>query len=149
MNGRPNDSPYAPDDPRRIRSIAVTTDDVVTALEANVRRDVGAVLRVTPPFNARERGRIHRSGGEGDYEGAGESLHLDPRTLVSDVPAYPSPDDTEDELRKAGEYTPERHRERHVAAVEAWRESVASAIVEELTLPTPAGDHAVDIKSLG
>ena len=149
MRDRPDDSPYAPDDPRRVRSIAVTTEDVVTALEANVRRDVGTVLRVTPPFNARERGRIHRAGGEGDYEGAGEPLHLDPAALVDDAPAYPSPDDTEDALRQADEYTPERHRERHIAAVEAWREAVAAATVEDLAVSTPGGDHVVEIKSLG
>ena len=39
------------DDPTVIRSLAVTADDVVAALEANERRDAAAVLRVTPPFS--------------------------------------------------------------------------------------------------
>lgn len=145
-----SDSPRDPDDPRRIRSIAVTTEDVVTALEANVRRDVEAVLRVTPPFHPRERARLHRADGEGDYVGdEGRPLHVEPSSLVAEPPPYPSPDDTEDELRRAGEYTPERHRERHVEIVESWRQAVAERVVDELVLSTTGGDHAVEVKSLG
>lgn len=150
MGDRSGDSPGDPDDPRRIRSIAVTTEDVVTALEANVRRDVEAVLRVTPPFNPRERARLHRADGDSGYVGEeGQPLHVEPSSLLSDPPPYPSPDDTEDELRAAGEYTPERHRERHVEAVESWRRAVAETVVDELVLSTSGGDHAVEVKALG
>lgn len=147
-DGREGDCDRDPDDPRRIRSVAVTTEDVVTALEANVRSDAGAVLRVTPPFNARERARLHRAGGEGGYGGE-RPVHLDPRALVADPPPYPSPDETEDELRAAGEYTPDRHRERHVEAVAAWREAVADSLVDECALSAPDGSHAVEVKALG
>jgi hypothetical protein len=139
---------YPEDDPRRIRSVAVTTDDVVSALEANIRRDVGAVLRVTPPFHPRERARLHVTGEEGDY-GDVEPLHLDPTDLVSDAPAYPTPDDTEDELRSEGEYTTDRHRDRHVEAVEGWRRTVADALRSEIAVPSPGDDHIVDVKALG
>jgi hypothetical protein len=150
MSDGPGEGSHDADDPRRIRSIAVTTADVVAALEANVRRDVGAVLRVTPPFNPRARARLHRAGGEGDYEGSdGRPLHVDPASLVADTPPYPSADDTEDELRRRDEYTAERHRKQHVAAVEDWRDAVAESVVADLTLSTPDGDHVVEVKALG
>lgn len=148
MTDRSEDSVYPDDDPRRIRSLAVTTEDVVSALEANVRRDVGAVLRVTPPFNPRARARLHVAGGEGEY-GDQRPLHIDPSDLVEGTPPYPTPDSTEDRLRQAGEYTPERHREQHVEAVETWRRDVASAIVSSVTVSTADGDHAVEVKALG
>jgi hypothetical protein len=144
----PPEEAGAADDPRRIRSVAVTVEDVVSALEANVRRDVEAVLRVTPPFHPRERARLHLAGGEGDY-GERRPLHLDPADLLSDRPPYPTPDATEDELREAGEYTPERHRRRHVEAVETWRRAVASSLVSELAIPAGDGEHVVEVKALG
>ncbi|MFC6874448.1 hypothetical protein [Halobellus marinus] len=50
---------YPPTDPRRIRSLAVTTADVVDAFEASVRGGRELVLRVTPPFSGRMRARLH------------------------------------------------------------------------------------------
>ncbi|WP_311173190.1 hypothetical protein [Halobellus ordinarius] len=50
---------YPPTDPRRIRALAVTTEDVVDAFEASVRGGRELVLRVTPPFSGRMRARLH------------------------------------------------------------------------------------------
>lgn len=136
-------------DPTAIRALVVHADDVVTALEANERRDAGAVLRVTPPFAARMRGRIHVAGTEGEY-GDPRPIHVAPERLVADPPPFPTPDGTADELRANGEtYTPERHRERHEARVASWRAAIRERIVAETTVDTPAGAHAVAVKSLG
>ena len=156
-NLRPGHRHVSPEDTdlRAIRSIAVTTDDVVAAYEARQRSSRRAVLRVNPPFSGRMRARLHVV--EGDDRTGGESetdaLHLDPARLVAedDLPAYPSPDDTEDELRADSDaaFSVERHRERHVEAVEAWREAVADAVVEAVELRTPEGSHWVEVKALG
>ena len=138
------------DDPTAIRSIAVTRDDVVTALEAALRSPQETVLRVTPPFSGRMRARLHEVG-SGEFVGEGEPVHVDPETLVEDPPPYPEPGETEDELRAADdvEYTAERHRERHVEAVEGWRAAIRSSIADSVELETPAGTHVVHVKTLG
>lgn len=136
-------------DPTVIRALVVTAEDVVTALEANERRDAGAVVRVTPPFAARMRARLHVAGAEGAYDEP-RPIHVPPDRLVADPPPFPSPDDTADELRASGEaYTPERHRQRHESRVAAWRATVRERIVAEATVETPAGPHAVAVKTLG
>lgn len=134
-------------DPTGIRSIAVTTDDVVAALEATVRGRREAVLRVTPPFEGRKRARLHVAGTGGEY-GDETPIHLDPRRLVADdAPAYPEVDATEDELRAAGEYSRDAHRERHAEAVAEWRAAVRDHLVETLELDGAA--HRVDVRALG
>jgi hypothetical protein len=138
------------DDPSDIRVLAVTTDDVVTAIEANERREAGAVLRVTPPFSGRMRARLHLDGTESEY-GDPSPLHVPPERLVESVPAFPSPDDTEDELRSdpGTSYSPERHRITHEAAVEGWRERVGEAVSGEAVVSVPGGSHRVRIATLG
>jgi hypothetical protein len=146
------------DDPRTVRSVAVTGNDVVTAVEANARdRATGrAVLRVTPPFTPRMRARIHVTNGREDYDDPAP-IHVDPSALVDGTPAYPTPDETEDALRSDPEttYTPDRHRERHVAAVEHWREEVRSSVADEVELPLSdendgdGGAHRVEVSLLG
>ncbi len=138
------------DDPTVIRVLAVTTDDIVTALEANERRDAGAVLRVTPPFAGRMRARIHIAGTERPYDEP-EPLHVQPERFVSRVPPFPTPDDTEDELRSDPDvgYTPERHRSRHERAVERWRSSVRDVLVERVTIDVPAGEHEIRLAPMG
>jgi len=132
-------------DPTAIRSVAVTADDVVTAFEATRRGGRRTVLRITPPFSGRMRARLHRPTGDD----ATDALHLEPSTLVADPPPYPDPDETADRLRAAGEYTTERHHERHAAAVREWRRSVRGAVVDAVTLSVDAGPHRVEIKRLG
>jgi hypothetical protein len=132
-------------DPTVIRSIAVTVDDVVTALEATRRSGRRTVLRITPPFAGRMRARLHRPT---DDEATG-AVHVDPTTLVSHPPPYPDPDETADRLRAAGEYTTDRHHDRHAAAVREWRAVVRDAVVDAVTLSTAAGPHRVEVKRLG
>ena len=135
-------------DPTEIRSIAVRADDLVTALEHRLRSGGDAVLRVTPPFTPRMRARIHVA--DRAPEGDPAPVHVDPADLVTDVPAYPEPGETEDELRADPdvEYTRERHRERHRRAVEAWREAVPEHAVDEVAIDAGDGEHGVDVKVL-
>lgn len=140
----------ATDDPTSIRTLAVTTDDVVAALEANERRDAGAVLRVTPPFSGRMRARLHLAGTEREYDDPAP-LHLPPEVFVDSVPAFPTADRTEDALRSHPErtYAPETHREYHERAVAAWRRAVRDHLRETTTIRTPKGPHEVDLAMLG
>jgi hypothetical protein len=140
------------DDPTVIRSLAVTAEDLVAALEANARRDAGAVLRVTPPFSGRMRARLHIAGAEGGYDETPSPVHVPPERLIDDdTPAFPSVDETEDELRTDPdvEYTPERHRQRHEARVEAWRGAVREQVSETATVETDAGEVTVEVSLLG
>jgi hypothetical protein len=138
------------EDPSAIRAIAITVDDVVAAIEANERRDAGAVLRVTPPFSGRMRARIHRAGTEGDY-GTPKPVHIPPERLVESVPPFPSADDTEDEIRadSSTEYSRAEHRNRHEAAVDEWRDTVRERLQERVTIETPDGPHEVRVAPLG
>lgn len=136
-------------DPADIRTIAVTTDDVVTALEATRRGAERAVLRVTPPFAGRMRARLHRER-SAEYAGEPAPIHIDPERFVEGVPPVPDPDRTEDELRASGAaYTPEAHRERHVEAVAAWRRTVRKSLVDAIELETASGTRRVAVKALG
>lgn len=138
------------EDPTVIRSLAVTASDIVAALEANQRREAGAVLRVTPPFSGRMRARLHMEGTEGDYDEP-EPLHVPPERLVESVPPFPTPDDTEDKIRSDPEsrYTREIHRRHHEQAIEAWRESVHEQFRQRVMLDTCAGEHEVSLAVLG
>jgi hypothetical protein len=139
-----------PSDPTQIRVLAVTVDDITSAIEANIRRDAEAVLRVTPPFSGRMRARLHRQGAEDDYEEP-TPLHIPPEQFVEAIPGFPSPDETEDELRTAPEvtYTPTRHRKRYQTAVEAWRRNLQESIVPSVRIETPDGRHEVRVAPLG
>lgn len=140
------------DDPTVIRALAVTAEDVVASLEANARRDAGAVLRVTPPFSGRMRARLHLAGAEGSYDDAPRPLHVPPGQLLDeDAPTFPSVDETEDELRSNPdiEYTPDQHHERHEQQVASWRDAVREHVREEATVETPAGPVQVTVSLLG
>ncbi|EMA51941.1 hypothetical protein [Halococcus thailandensis] len=140
----------ASDDYRDIRSIAVHREDVVTALEANQQGDSGAVLRVTPPFSGRMRARLHVEHTD-EYDATPAPIHVPPSRLVADPPTYPTPDATEERLRSDDDidYTVDRHHERHAAAVASWRESVADAIAESVTLDGAFGSQRVAVTVLG
>lgn len=139
----------ASDDPRVIQSIAVTADDVVTALEHNRSGSRRAVIRITPPFNGRMRARLHVTTDEEDTG----AIHVDPANLIDEERAlsYPEPAETEDALRADPdvEYTSDRHRERHVEAVEEWRQRMRNALAESVTIETPTGPYDIAVKSLG
>jgi len=91
------------------------------------------------------RARLHRPAGDDSTA----ALHLDPVELVSDPPPYPHPDETADRLRKAGEYSTNRHHDQHTAAVREWRQAVRESVVDAVDLPTDSGPHRVDITHLG
>jgi hypothetical protein len=177
-NDRPTSTREPPPDPRRIESLAVTASDVVDALEAAARRDRDIVLRVTPPFSGRMRARLRDAGivdeagsgvedgvrsdldapsGDGHPTGNGNPhsadtspIHIPPERFIADPPAYPTVDDTEDELRASGvPYTRERHRERHRTAVETWRAAVRERLIESVTIHTPDSDTTVSVAYLG
>ncbi|WP_380675925.1 hypothetical protein [Salinigranum sp. GCM10025319] len=144
------------DDPTTVRSVAVTVDDVVTALEAHQRADTPAVLRVTPPFAGRMRARLHvvgetgAGGGEDPTDAETGAIHLPPERFVDPaVPTVPTVDETEDDLRREGTYSVERHREFHEAAVESWREAVRSGLVDRVTVGSGDETHTVEVKYLG
>lgn len=138
------------DEPTDIQSVAISTEDLVAALESARQSDRDAVLRVTPPFSGRMRARLHIDGAErGDDP---DSIHIDPVTLIADsAPAYPTPARTEDALRAdpAVEYSRERHHERHTDAVAEWRETVRDHVVDSTTIETPSGPHEIAVSFLG
>lgn len=137
--------PSSDDDPRVVRSVAVTADDVVSALEYDRTGDRRAVLRLTPPFNGRMRARLHV---EVDGEDTG-AVHIDPADLVGDDrPDYPHPDET-GEPSPSDDYSPERHYEDHVDAVREWREAIRDAVVNAVEIETAHGPHRVEVKRLG
>jgi hypothetical protein len=139
-------------DPGRIRSIAVTADDAVSAYEASERSAVRPVLRVNPPFAGRMRARLHvPSPGEPSVDPA--PIHVEPGELFDHdrLPAYPEPADTEREIRDDPdrEYSTELHHDYHVERVREWRERAREAFTERVELETPRGSHEVELKVLG
>lgn len=137
-------------DPTRIRSIAVHREDVANALEATLRTDREVALRVTPPFSGRMRARLHAVNGSGSGGTSGtelEAIHVDPRTLVEDLPTYPEVDETAADHPDADVET---RRERHGEAVEMWRERVQESIADSVMIDLDDGtDHEVDVAALG
>lgn len=138
----------ADEDPRAIRSIAVTADDVVTAYEATTRGGRETVLRITPPFRGRMRARLHVPQEEDD-----SAVHVPAADLVDEsrLDPYPTPDETETAIREDPdvEYSTELHHDRHTEAVDRWREAAADAIVDRVAIVASDGEHAIDVKVLG
>jgi hypothetical protein len=140
------------EDYREIDSLAVHREDVVSAFESNRAPGPRAVLRVTPPFAARERARLHVES-DGEYTEDPRPLHVDPATLLDfeGVPAYPSATQTEDDLRADPdrEYSIERHHTTHTDRVTGWREAVGEAILASAELDGQQGPHQVQVLALG
>ena len=112
-------------DPVAVRQLAVTTDDVLAALEASDRGRRDAVLRVTPPFAGRMRARLHVAGGEGEYDGP-EPIHVEPRAfLPDDFPRFPGVD------------------------AESWRCAARDALQERIELSSSDGPSTVRVRYLG
>lgn len=135
-------------DPSVVRSLAISTEDLVAAIEANRREDRQTVLRVTPPYSGRMRARLHVV--QPDADTADETLHIRPQELLSDAaPPYPDPDETADELRadETETYSVDRHREYHEQRVDDWRASLPSSVVDSIELP--AVGHEVSVSLLG
>jgi hypothetical protein len=131
-------------DSSALRSLAVSAEDLLAAMEADACGGPETVLRVTPPFSGRMRARLHVVQATDDDE----TIHVPPRTLFdSDAPAYPTPDETADILRSREdmEYSVDRHREYHEQRVDAWRAALVDHVVESVTLPGVDGEIAVSL----
>jgi len=132
-------------DPSVLRSLAISAEDLVAAMEADARGGQPTVLRATPPFSGRMRARLHVvQNGDDDA-----TVHVPPTALVETVPPYPTPDETADELRSREDatYSVERHRKYHERRVEEWRETLLAHAVDTVTLP--AVDHDIAVSILG
>ena len=132
-------------DPAVIETLVVKTDEIITALEAR-ERGTETVLRVTAPFSARMRARLHveQPGDEGDSS----QVLLPPRRfLADDCPPLPRSDDTAAQLRanSEDEYSVERHREAHETALAEWRAQVPRHVVDRLAMPGVADAVAVSV----
>jgi len=138
------------EDPTVIRSVAISVEDLIAALESARRSGRDAVLRITPPFSGRMRARLHVEG-TAQYDDPAP-VHIDPSTLVADsAPDYPTPADTEDTLRADPDvsYSRDRHHERHTDAVAVWRADVREHVVDTTTIDTPSGTHHIEVTVLG
>jgi hypothetical protein len=79
-----------------------------------------------------------------------ETVHVRPTALLDDdVPSYPTPDETADELRsqETTEYSTDRHRTYHEQRVTEWRETLRNHVLESVMLPPV--DHSISITLLG
>ena len=133
-------------DPSVIRSLAVSAEDLRAAIEANARGEAPTVLRVTPPFSGRMRARLHVVQENSD-DG---TVHIQPTAFLSgEMPPYPTPDETADELREDDEmeYSVDRHRSYHETQVAQWRERLLTHVVESVRVP--AVDHQISVALLG
>jgi len=138
-------------DPTAVRVVIVRPDDLVAARQANVEGDGSAALRMTPPFSGRMRARLHREVDDDAGDDPGPVTVRPVDLLADDAPAFPHPDETEDELRADPdvEYSRERHHKRHVRAVGEWRASLSEHVVDRVTLDTAEGPHDVAVSLLG
>jgi hypothetical protein len=132
-------------DPAVVETVVVKPDEIVTAREAS-ERGTESVLRVTAPFSARMRARLHvKQAGDEDDD---RQLLLPARDLLeASCPAFPSTDDTADRLREQSDeaYSVKRHREAHETAVAEWRQAVPEHVVDHVSLAGADESVAVDI----
>ncbi len=138
-------------DPRVIESVAIQVPDLVRAAEARARDRAATVLRVTPPYSGRMRARLHVADNDSyDPTRPETPLHLMPHAFLAEQPAFPTPDETEEQLRAADvSYTPERHHDYHQTQVITWRTRIAESIVETTTIPLGETSHPIDVLTLG
>lgn len=138
-----SDDAVQSNDPSVLGRLVVHAEDVVTAYEARERSGKPAVLRLTPPFSARMRARIHVSQpGEYDDQPEPHPIHVEPGDLLGpDCPDYPEPDET----ATAVDGDREAHHDYHLSAVEEWRERTRGCIRDSLTLPEAGGRLTVAV----
>lgn len=148
MPDRHTDGPPETADPSVIEYLVVTVEDVVTALEATLGTGRETVLRVTPPFSGRMRGRLHVADTAAPYEGP-DPIHVDPRVLVEPLPAYPTAADTAAELDSPAAVNTEQHQETHVETLADWRDTLRRSIADEATIDTAEGSITVAVRALG
>lgn len=136
--------------PQTIDAVAIHRRDVVQAFELRERRQEPAVLRVTPPFSGRMRGRLHISDDDPYQPGtANAPIHIVPTALLTDPPSFPMPDQTTPVAQIASDYDPDQHHTVHSAAVEEWRTTIAHQITDSITVSLPAGTLSARVVVLG
>ena len=131
-------------DPSGIKSVAISAEDLLAAIEANATGDAQAVLRVTPPYSGRMRARLHVVQDDADDD----TVHIPPTALLDpSAPPYPTPDGTADELREREDatYSVERHREYHERRVDEWRDQLLDHVAGTVTLSALDGDVTVSL----
>ena len=145
------------DDPARIRSLAVSSEDVANAFVYSRENPGTAVLRVTPPFHGRMRARLHVYHVDDTRETG--AIHVPPADLLTEevVEAYPTLESVEGDLAdtptedtEAGSSDdPERVHEAYADTLESWRERARESIVDAVALETDERTRRVTVKSLG
>lgn len=135
-------------DPSAIRSLAVSTEDVVNAFVYGRENPGTAVLRVTPPYHGRMRARLHVYRVEEGRE-PGE-IHVPPADLLADgvVSDYPAVERVVSRL-PTDDPSPETIREARAEVLESWRDRAATELEDEVVLETDFGRTRVDVKRLG
>jgi hypothetical protein len=131
-------------DPDAIRSVAISAEDLLTAIEANAQGNDRTVMRITPPFSGRMRARLHVV----QDEATDESMYIDPETVLdTSAPAYPRPDQTADELRDASDrtYSVETHREYHEQRLSQWRNRLSEHVLDSISVPAVGREINVSI----
>lgn len=138
-------------DPTVIRAVAAHAEDVISAYEVTVRSSKHAALRVTPPFHAYMRARLHVLTPDAPSADSG-TIVIDPRSLVDreELPPYPTVNGTKREITRDPDltYSVDLHHEWHTRQVNVWRRSAKRAIVDAVNLDLPEGPHRVQVKVL-
>ncbi|MFB6300752.1 MAG: hypothetical protein ABEH65_10870 [Halobacteriales archaeon] len=139
-------------DPSAIETIAVTFEDLISALEFNKQQPKNAVLRVTPPFHGRMRARLHiEQSGEYEQLQSPDPIHIAPSDLLDTtaIPPYPNAEQTRAAVdEQTGGYAVDEHYSIHVETLEDWRRAVRDAVQESTAIRTPAGSMDVSIALL-
>ena len=149
----------AESDPSRIRSLAVSREDVIDAFAYNRENPATAVLRVTPPFHGRMRARIHVSNELSAQtvwrDGATGSIHLEPESLleqevVDSYPVFEQVYASMNESESVGESGTDVH-EHYERRLKEWRQSARNRVLDEVELVGDGSDtlHRIDLKWLG
>ena len=149
----------AESDPSRIRSLALSREDVIDAFAYNRENPATAVLRVTPPFHGRMRARLHvsneRSAETVWRDGATGSIHIEPKSLLEQdvVDAYPVFEELYASMNKSegnGGSVSEVH-EHYERRLEEWRQVARNRVLDVVVLEGDGTDtlHRIDLKWLG
>lgn len=148
MPDRHTDNTSGTVDPSVIQYLVVTSEDVVTALEATLGTGRKAVLRITPPFSGRMRARLHIAG-TATPAGGPAPIHVDPRVLVDPLPTYPTAADTAAELDSPAAVNTEQHQAAHAERLADWRATVRRSIADEATIESGNESITVAVRALG
>jgi len=134
---------------RRIRSLAVTAEDVVDAFVYTRENPGDAVLRVTPPFHGRMRARLHVYQ-QDDAQVTG-AHHIEPAALLERavVATYPTLETVAERVERDGGTT-DIISAHHATALEKWREQALESLVDRVPLEgtEDGASHVVSVSVL-